>query len=68
MPSSICCPFGEKIHFCADGIFLSLNVSELSSLLNNPVLLTHEPRFVETETSGDVVMILLLNSELFFAY
>ena len=68
MPSSICCPSFEKIHFCAEGIFLSLKVSELSTLLKRPFLFIHGPKFVETDTTGDVVIILLLNSVLLFAY
>ena len=35
IPSSICCPSEEKTHFWADGIFRSLNISEVSFILNN---------------------------------
>ena len=64
----MCWPCEEKIHFCAEGIFRSLKVSEVSVLLNKPFLLIQGPKLVETETSGEVVIILLPNSVSFFAY
>ena len=57
MPSSICWPSGEKLHFCADGIFSSRNVSATASRANSPRRFTQAPRFVETVTSGEVVSI-----------
>ena len=35
----------------------SLNISEVSFLLNNPFLFIQDPRLVETDTSGEVVKI-----------
>ena len=55
MPSSICWPVGENSQLKVDGIRSLLNVSAKASRANRPRRLTHEPRLVDTVTSGDVV-------------
>ena len=55
IPSSICCPFGEKSQLKVDGIFSCRNRSAFSALANRPRRLTQAPRLVETVTSGDAV-------------
>ena len=55
MPSSMCWPVGEKSQLNVDGMRSLLNVSARASRANRPRRLTHEPRLVDTVTSGDVV-------------
>ncbi len=55
MPSSMCCPFGEKSQLKVDGIFSLRNKSAFSARANSPRRLTQAPRLVDTVTSGDAV-------------
>src|SRR5580693_4093746 len=55
MPSSMCWPVGEKSQLKVEGMRSLLNVSAKTSRANRPRRLTHEPRLVDTVTSGDVV-------------
>src|ERR1700688_3137397 len=55
MPSSMCWPAGEKCQLKVDGMRSLVTVSAKASRANRPRRLTHEPRLVDTVTSGDVV-------------
>ena len=55
MPSSKCCPCGEKRQWKVDGMRSVRNTSAISSRANSPRRFTHPPRLVDTVTSGDVV-------------
>ena len=55
MPSSMCCPFGEKSQLKVEGIFSLRNRSAFSARANSPRRLTQAPRLVDTVTSGDAV-------------
>ena len=55
MPSSICWPVGEKSQFECRRNALALERPAKASRANRPRRLTHEPRLVDTVTSGDVV-------------
>ncbi len=55
MPSSMCCPLGEKSQLKVEGIFSLRNRSAFSARANSPRRLTQAPRLVETVTSGDAV-------------
>ena len=60
IPSSICCPSGKYFHFCDEKTFFSPNISDFLWVLKIFFLLTHPPKLVETVTSGEVVIILLV--------
>ncbi len=62
MPSSICCPLGEKSQLKVEGIFSLRNRSAFSARANSPRRLTQAPRLVDTVTSGDAVTMRAANS------